>query len=217
VTRNSDALRLAELLCARLCHDLAGPTGALLGILEYVRAQQPASDEAAMAEETAADLAQRLKLLRGAWAQTSEGLNLKGLSILGATVAAGRKFRLVLDGLDRDIALSPDASRVVLNLLLLASESLPGGGTLSLSSAGRANILVTISGSRAGWPTGLATWLADESAAWDAALSGARNIQGPLTALLVRDRGFRLSMMMPAGASDEMDRAPPLLLDLSNG
>ena len=41
MTGMSDSLRLAELLCARLCHDLSGPLGALIGILEIAREEQP--------------------------------------------------------------------------------------------------------------------------------------------------------------------------------
>ena len=68
MTGTSEALRLAELLCARLCHDLSGPLGALIGVLEVARDKQPDSEALALAEETAVQLAQRLKLLRAAGA-----------------------------------------------------------------------------------------------------------------------------------------------------
>ena len=52
-----------------------------------------------------------------------------------------------------------------------------------------------------------------------AALSGAmmanaRGLQAPLATLLARDHGFRLSMLMPAGAVSEAEFVPPLLLSL---
>ena len=34
MTDKNASLHLAELLCARLCHDLSGPLGALIGVLE---------------------------------------------------------------------------------------------------------------------------------------------------------------------------------------
>lgn len=80
----SDALRLAELLCARLCHDLAGPIGTLVGALDLVREQHPDSEEAALAEEAAGDIAQRLKMLRAAWSQTTEQLDRPRLASLAA-------------------------------------------------------------------------------------------------------------------------------------
>jgi histidine phosphotransferase ChpT len=214
VIDKGDALRLAELLCARICHDLAGPIGTLVGTLEYVREQQPDSEEAALADEAVNDVAQRLKLLRAAWSRTAEELDVPRLTSLAANLSAARKLRLVLDGLDQNIVFPPDAARMVLNLFLLGIESMPGGGTMILSSVARGSILIAIEGPRAGWPVGLAGWLADDESAWNALLSGARNVQGPLTAVLARDYGFQLTMMMPAGACDHAVVCPPLLLDL---
>lgn len=210
----SDALRLAELLCARLCHDLAGPIGTLVGALDLVREQHPDSEEAALAEEAAGDIAQRLKMLRAAWSQTTEQLDRPRLASLAANLSTTRKLRLDVEGLEQNVVFPPEAARIVLNLLLLGIESTPGGGTMILSSAGRGSILLAIEGPRAGWPVGLAGWLTDDEIAWEALLSGVRNVQGPLTALLARSSGFRLSIMMPAGAGDEADPCPPLLLDL---
>ena len=69
---------------------------------------------------------------------------------------------------------SPGAARVVLNLLLLASESLAGGGIVALSGSPADNILVTISGPHAAWPAGLGTWFIDETAALEAVIADAR-------------------------------------------
>jgi histidine phosphotransferase ChpT len=217
VTEKTDALRLAELLCARLCHDLAGPIGTLVGALELVREQQPDSEEAALAEEAAGEVAQRLKLLRAAWSETSEELDRPRLASLAGGLLRARKLNLVLEGLDQDIVFPPNVARIVRNLLLLGIESTPGGGTMVLSSAGRGSIVLAIEGPRSGWPVGLAGWLADDEIAWKALLAGTRTVQGPLTALLARDAGFRLSIMMPAGPGDEADPCPPLLLHLGQG
>ena len=43
---------------------------------------------------------------------------------------------------------------MVLNLLLLAAESLPGGGIVALSGSPGKHVLVTIAGPRAAWPAG---------------------------------------------------------------
>src|SRR6185437_1319317 len=64
---------VAALLCARLCHDLSGPLGALIGVIDIAREEQPASETIAFAEETVGELTQRLRLLRAAW---PEGLGL---------------------------------------------------------------------------------------------------------------------------------------------
>jgi len=72
MTSMSEALRLAELLCARLCHDLGGLLGSLIGVLEIAREEHAESETLALAEETAIELGQRLKLLRAAWGQDAE-------------------------------------------------------------------------------------------------------------------------------------------------
>lgn len=213
----SDSLRLAELICARLCHDLAGPIGALVGMLEIVREQQPDSEEAAFAEETAFEAAERLKLLRAAWSQDADSLDMPQLLAVTAHLASSRKIHLDVDRLEPDTVFSPDAARIILNLLLLAAQSLPGGGHIALSAAGRGSILLTISGPRAAWPSGFAGWLMDEAAAWEAAISDVRNLQAALTALLARDHGFRVSMLIPAGIGDDMEATPPLLVQFGAG
>lgn len=215
VMDKKESLRLAELFCARLCHDLAGPIGTLLGVVEILREEQPDNEEGALAEEAAVDVADRLKLLRAAWGHNAEELNRTQLKALLGGVAEKRKVRLELGGLDSNLVFAPEAGRVVLNLVLLAIESLPGGGVVALSGSGDGSVLFSISGARAAWPAGLAAWLVDDDAAWEAIGSSARNLQGPLTALLVRDHGFRLSMLMPVGAGSEADALPPLLLELA--
>src|SRR3954454_25339494 len=74
-----DMLRLAELLCARLCHDLSGPLGALVGILEIAREEQPEGETLALADETANELVQRLRLLRAAWGRDIDDMDVARL------------------------------------------------------------------------------------------------------------------------------------------
>jgi histidine phosphotransferase ChpT len=209
-----DLLRLAELFCARLCHDLSGPLGALIGILDLAREEAPDSETVSLAEETAAELAQRLKLLRAAWGRESDDLDKGRLQEFGAGLLSGRRLRLDLDGLAPNRLFSPPAGRVLLNLLLMAGESLPGGGMVALADAPSNGVLVTISGARAAWPAGISHWLTDPDAAVDAILADPRRLQAPLTALLVQGYGYRLSMLMPASAVGESELSPPLLLSL---
>src|SRR6478735_6800519 len=58
-TGMDEPLRVAALLCARLCHDLSGPLGALIGVIDIAREEQPASETIAFAEETVGELTQR--------------------------------------------------------------------------------------------------------------------------------------------------------------
>jgi len=210
----NDSLRLAELLSARLCHDLSGLLGSLIGVLEIAREEQPDSETLALAEETAVELAQRLKLLRAAWGIDGEELDLIQLQTFADALSNSRRLRLDLNGLDPDAVFPPPASKLVLNLLLLAAESLPGGGIVALSGSPASNVVVTISGPRAAWPAGFSNWLVDEAAAREAVTKNPRHLQGPLTALLARAHKLHLSMLMPAGAGGEGEMLPPLVLSL---
>src|SRR5258708_27329678 len=103
-----ESLHFAELLCARLCHDLSGLLGSLIGVLEIAREEQPDGETLAVAEETAIELGQRLKLLRAAWGQDTEELDLIQLQTYGDSLSASRRLRLDLGGLEPEAAFSPD-------------------------------------------------------------------------------------------------------------
>jgi histidine phosphotransferase ChpT len=212
-----DPLRLAGVLCARLCHDLSGPLGALIGVIEIAHEEQPGSETLALGEETVTELAQRLKLLRAAWGPDGDEMDLAALRGFADSLLSSRRVRLDLNGLAPDTVFPPPAARVILNLLLLAAESLPGGGTVALSGAVQDAILTTISGPRAAWPAGLDGWLADEGSAWKAMTANPRTLQAPFTAVLARSRGFRLSMQTPGVPPADAEVTSTLLLSLRNG
>jgi hypothetical protein len=98
----------------------------------------------------------------------------------------------------------------LLNVLLLAGTCLPRGGRIVLAGAPN-DLFFRILGPNAAWPAGFAACLVDEEAAM-AALSNARSVQMPLTALMAHAHGARLSVLMgptPAGAP------PPLRLEIA--
>jgi len=207
----SESLHLAELLCSRLCHDLSGPIGALVGVLE-IACEEPAGGEAlAMAEEIAAELVTRLRLLRAAWGQNAEPLDIQQLRTYGESLASTRRLRVDLTGLQADSVFPPQAGRLILNMLLLAAESLPRGGVVALAGSSATHLVVTIAGPRAAWPPGLGACLTDEASA-RTALTSARALQAPLTALIARGHGLHLSLLMPGGPAGDADVPPPLLL-----
>jgi histidine phosphotransferase ChpT len=212
VTATSDAMRLAELLCARLCHDLSGLLGSLIGVLEIAREEQADSETLLLAEETAVELGERLKLLRAAWGQDGEDLDLIRLQHFADGLTTSRRLRLDLGGMEPEAVFIAPKARVILNVLLLAAESLPGGGIVALSGSPDSHLVVTLAGPRAAWPAGFGACLLDETAAWAAATAGARGLQGPLTALIAREHGVRLSLLMAAGPGAEGDALPPLLI-----
>ena len=121
-------------------------------------------------------------------------------------------IRVDLAGLDPACVFAPPAARLALNVLLLAVEALASNGRVTMAGSAAADVLVTLDGPRAAWPAGLARCLVDEGAAWQA-ITGARTLQGPLTALLARRSGLRLSLLLPTGANP--GTPAPLLMSLA--
>ena len=211
-----DPLRLAELLAIRLCHDLSGPLGTLMGALELV-AEDPASAAEALplAGVVSTTLGRRLRLLRAAWGGATGPLSVDEFAALAEGVQA-RRARIDLEGLERSARFSSAAGRVALNALLLAVEAMPGGGTAALSGNPATEILITVAGPRAAWPAGFAAYVGDPARARQT-LQGSddgqasRNLQAPLTVLIAAAAGVRLSLLMAPAA----EAVPPLLMNFA--
>jgi histidine phosphotransferase ChpT len=213
--RGPVALRLALLLAARLSHDLSGSLGGLGAALGEA-AVDP--DALALAQDSAHVLRQRLALFRAAWGGGTGALGREALRRLAAGLPNASRVHLELDALEDRPALAPAAAQVLVSAMLLAAESLPGGGMLALAGrpGGGGRVAVTIAGPRAAWPVGLGAMLASAEAAWEAIAAleepaGLRVLPAPMTALLAREAGVRASLLLAAGA----ELVPPLLLDFS--
>ncbi|MBV8095739.1 MAG: hypothetical protein JOY71_27295 [Acetobacteraceae bacterium] len=203
-------LRLAELLCSRLCHDLSGPVSSLLGALELAQEDGGSREEAfTIARESAVVLRRRLELLRLAWGQHVEALSIPKFRTLLAGLPRAHRLQVDLSGLDPRPELSPELSRLLLNLLLLAAESLPGGGRVAIAGSPARDIMIMIEGPRAAWPAGLVTAVIEPEAALQS-ISSPRAFPTAFLALLALRIGARLSFLMPAGARAQS--APPALL-----
>ncbi len=201
---HADRLLIAETLCARLCHDLSSPLGTLIGTLELAVEEAGAAAEAlALGGEAAAELGARLRLLRAAWTGDCGPLGPDQLASLAHGLP--RRVRADLDGL-RGGPFPPAVARVLVNLLLLGAEALPKGGIVALSGEPGGDVLATVAGPSARWPTILPAALADGGAG---PFDDPRTVQAPLSALLARAAGLRLSMLMPSGPAAAV---PPLLL-----
>lgn len=203
-------LYLAGLVAARLCHDFSGLIGSVANAIDAAQEDDAAS--LPLAAEAAAALTLRFNLWRTAWTESDEMLGVAGLLHLLRALPGARRVAYETAGLPEEVAFSPEATRLILNVLILATESLPMGGRVLLSGQPGGDVMVAIEGPRAGWPTGFAAWLTDEASA-SAALGSPRTLQGPLTTLLARASGIRLSLLFPAQAEDAPP--PPLLLGLA--
>ncbi|MDE2515097.1 MAG: hypothetical protein KGL12_03630 [Rhodospirillales bacterium] len=197
-----DALRLSEFLAARLCHDLSGLAATLGGACAEAADGNAASraEALALARQAAEELAGRLRLLRAAWGPPGEAMNAATLAGLAASMPAARRVAIDLSAIDPAWHLPAPLARLVLNLLLLAGEALGGGGGVAISGAPGGAMLVSLAGPRAAWPAAWRDCLASADASW-AALTSARGMQAPLTALIAHAMGARLTLLLPSGTA----------------
>ena len=134
-----DTIRLAEVLCARLCHDLAGPVGAVSNGAELLEEDDPAmqGEATALMAGAAGQIAARLRFFRAAFGW--EGGGAKSLDEAGRICEdfmaplAGQPARFTLEGPNGSDP-GPEGLKILLLLLLLGSEALPRGGHLAVSA-----------------------------------------------------------------------------------
>ncbi|MBV8578514.1 MAG: hypothetical protein JOZ58_26210, partial [Acetobacteraceae bacterium] len=100
----SDPFRLAELLCARICHDLSGPVGSLMGVIELAFEESASESESlAVAGQAATVLRARLELLRAAWAGELGTLELGEIKRLAKGIPNGTRTMLDTTGLSASV------------------------------------------------------------------------------------------------------------------
>ena len=193
----ADPLRLPAAVAARICHDIAGPLGALAATLELL-AEDGDPEALAIARESAAMLSARLRLLRAAWAEEVEVPGTRIMQQLAAGLPNAERLRVTIS-LDAEMA--PALRRLGLNLLLLAAASLPRGGDIHLG--GRLSghlggpvggLLVTIGGRDAGWPAALAECAASAAPA-DLDWPDPRGLAVPMACLLADAQGLRIDVL----------------------
>jgi len=199
---SDDDLILAELLCARLVHDLSGPVGAVANGVELLGE-----------EETPADLAgEAIGLLAGSAAAAVARLRFlrQALGTQGATPPPAELRRLAVDyftkgaqggdavALEWPATLDPThsgmAARLVLNLLMVARDCLPRGGTVRLSAGGNGGLACIAQGPQAAFADA-----AKALAAAGAAGLSPRGAQGFLAARLARQAGMKIAATAQAG------------------
>lgn len=130
-------IELAELLCARFCHDLSGPLGAVNNGIEFLRDDNADMQARAieLVEASAMQGVSRLQFFRlayGTAAKVGEA-NLSLLKELTEKLLA--KSKVTLDWPDSHaegatISLSHTSGKLLLNLITIANSALIHGGKL---------------------------------------------------------------------------------------
>jgi len=132
-------LRMAEHLCTRLCHDLTGPIGAVNNGAEFLADQgfemQPEAIE--LIASSAREAVNRLQFYRQAYGKLNEHgeASLQEKKHITAAYFTGTKVALDWPDEHTDAAgvpVSQKMSRLILNLIIVASRTLIRGGVVSV-------------------------------------------------------------------------------------
>jgi histidine phosphotransferase ChpT len=135
-----DALDLAALLCSRVCHDLISPTGAILNGLEVFEEEGDAETKAfaiSLIKKSASTASARLQFCRiafGAAGGAGAQVDLGDAESMARGFMEDEKTRIVWT-LPR-MLLAKNRVKLLLNMLVVATQTIPRGGTLTVDSVG---------------------------------------------------------------------------------
>ncbi len=137
---NDDPITLAQLLTARVCHDLSGAVGGVGTGAELLQdaGADGAPDAVHLLADSAAAATTRLRLYRAAFGREGSGAvpgpdEVPGLlSTYLRQGSTGAATRLIWPEEGADV-LGRDAVRLLLNMVILARETLPRGGTVEVA------------------------------------------------------------------------------------
>lgn len=186
--------KLTALVASRICHDMVEPMSAIIQGLEMIKAEggkAPDPDAVSLLDNGVGKAWAKLEFFRFAMA----GAVAEGDSELEEGHAVATKLYSVLKPeliwSAPTVGMSRPAVRVIVNLLLIANECLPRGGTVEITAnktAEGGEVVVTAKGARAKLKEATALALKGE----EGELSG-HTIQPTLTSLLAKQGGVELS------------------------
>ena len=191
-------LRVFHLLCAKLCHDLVSPVGAVSNGVELLQDMGPedAKEILGLIVESSGKASDRLKFFRVAYGLAADAVR-SDAEAKEITSGMMSGHGITLDWpVDPAmvVPLGEDCVKLLLNILLLAAEALPRGGTIAVRLAvagGRTRIDVEASGEGASLSEETLAGLTDQA---DAAGMTPRTVQGFFTARYARSLGGALEL-----------------------
>ncbi len=191
-----DQLELAALLCSRVCHDLISPVGAIVNGLEVLddnpkpEDRDFALDLIRKSAKTASARLQFCRLAFGAAGSSGAQIDLGDAQTMarghiedGKTTIAWNLPRLLLP---------KNRVKLLLNMLVIAQQTIPRGGTLTVDPIGEGETMafrVTATGLNARVPQNIADMLAGSSHTADA-----HAVQPYYTRLLAEACGLKVGL-----------------------
>jgi histidine phosphotransferase ChpT len=124
---------LASLLCSRICHDVISPVGALNNGLELLDEPGAAEDALNLIRISAKNASARLQFARiafGAAGSAGSQIDTGDAEAVAAAYMANEKAKLSWSG--ARAYLPKSVVKLILNMILIGSGSVPRGGTLDV-------------------------------------------------------------------------------------
>ena len=194
-----DALDLAALLCSRVCHDLISPVGAIVNGLEVLDDNpKPEDREFALdlirkSAKTASARLQFCRLAFGAAGSAGAQIDLGDAQAMAKGHIEDGKVTLTWN-LPR-LLLPKNRVKLLLNMLVIAQQTIPRGGTLMIDPVGDGESMsfrITAAGLNARVPQNIVDLLsATSTAAVDA-----HAVQPYYTRLLAQACGMQVTLVL---------------------
>jgi histidine phosphotransferase ChpT len=198
-----EALDLAALLCSRVCHDLISPVGAIVNGLEVLEeAKDDANRDFALdlikkSADTASAKLQFCRIAFGAAGSAGAQIDLGDAEKISRGFLEDDKTKIAWN-LPRAL-LAKNRVKLLLNMLLIAQQTIPRGGQLTVDAIGEGEAMgfkVSAAGTNAKVPSAVAALLAGDAGEG----LDAHKIQPFYAALLARDCGITPAMTMEGAA-----------------
>jgi histidine phosphotransferase ChpT len=124
-------LRVLELLCARFCHEMVSPVGAVSNGVELLDEDDPefVRDAIALIGQSARTASRRLQFYRFAYGTSTTASNAAPRELLLGLLEGGK---VAAEWEPSVSSLSSEWQRLVCNLAVIAAETLPRGGRIVL-------------------------------------------------------------------------------------
>ncbi len=198
------ALDLAALLCSRVCHDLISPVGAIVNGLEVLEEEKDEGTKQFaldLIKKSAGTASAKLQFCRIAFGAAGSA---------GAQIDTGDAEKISRGFLEDDktklawnlprVLLAKNRVKLLLNLLLIAGQTIPRGGQLTVDPLGSGETLgfkITAAGANAKIQPAAAALLAGDTGSEPI---DAHKIQPFYAGLLAKDCGAKTAMAMDGDA-----------------
>lgn len=208
-------LAITEQFAARICHDLVGPVGAIANGVELLaedagRADPEVVNLIATSARTASRRLQYYRAAFGSGNSISSAQPLADARALASSLLEDGKVKLdwSAPSAASEAVTGRDGVKILLNLLLVAIESLPRGGTIRVTSVVDGDALeagLSAEGAQARMPDEARRLLVPAA---EAAELSPKAVPARLAALVAAEAGASLSISESAGAVSFRARVP---------